>query len=239
MTPEETAAAVWLPVAEFGAKWMFDPATHARVAERGYDFGTLYAGGRGGVLGEVDADEVARQLTIFDHDQIRTNWERARSIKPTGEWVAEYADELVAAGRADLPDDEHSRRLAELTARVVDAADASDKPLFAGWRAVEPPADHAGAAAFQITLIREFRGCAHYNALAAHGIDGLTAVLIRTGPDFAAMLGHGAPYPEIDDDMRDRWTAAEVDTAAAHAAALEVLTADERTEYAALIGELL
>ncbi len=49
-------------------------------------------------------------------------------------------------GRDKLPDDVDAARLAELEAKVADAASPAGAPVFAGWRALAAPDDPKAAA---------------------------------------------------------------------------------------------
>ena len=58
MTPEEAERAIAGPVQRFGQRFMLDPTFYAPAIESGYQGYDFYVTGRGGVLGDVDADVV-------------------------------------------------------------------------------------------------------------------------------------------------------------------------------------
>lgn len=67
------------PIVDVGGGFMLDPATTARGEEFGLDFGGFYALGRGGVLGDADADIVASAFVFFNPTLVRVIWEGARA----------------------------------------------------------------------------------------------------------------------------------------------------------------
>ena len=98
------------------------------------------------------------------------------------------------------------RRRFELvgTANGIDEANGDAFSLFAAT-AAEPLADDAPAHAMQlVTILREYRGCAHLVAIRAVGLDTKTAHFF-TRPNDGAMFGW-APEdaPVIDDAVREK-----------------------------------
>ena len=69
----------------------------------------------------------------------------------------------------------------ELAEQVVDTAEESGLPLFAGWRA-EPRADGGVARMLQLVhVLREWRGAVHLVATTAAGLGPLEAILTNEG----------------------------------------------------------
>jgi hypothetical protein len=92
---------------------------------------------------------------------------------------------------------------------VNEAADPVGLALYSGFRGELLVDDVPGRAMQIISVLREFRGSAHLIALRASGVDARTAHFIKR-PNDGAMFGWPADFmPEISDDQRAAWDAAE------------------------------
>ncbi|MFF2083497.1 hypothetical protein ACFVVM_06955 [Nocardia sp. NPDC058176] len=234
-----TAAAVKQQVLELGGAFMLSREVRQFGADIGVPgFHGTYTRGRGGVLGEVDADVIVAAFGFFEPECVRTAWE---SVPLPADKAAEaYLNACREFGRRKLAAFEEADRLAELLGRVVAAASPVGVPLFAGWRAM-PVAEDGRAAVAQLThVLRELRGGLHLLAVTAQGLTPLQAVLIAgspvsDGPTHARLLGWNEPFEPTTDDQRARWTAAEAVTEALIAPSFEVLDADESAELVTLM----
>lgn len=242
MTPEECVHATKKRIGRVGGAFMLDGATFARGEEIGLKPFDFYYRGRGGVLGEVDADVVHATFFFFPPHLLRKGWERASEVMTAVQTVEEYTG--CAARWADTHlagnDDATLSRLAELLEAVADAAEPLAMPLFAGWRAQPRPT----APAFRVTLalhvLREHRGSAHTIAIAAEGLRPLEAIMAGPyGETNAKFFGWPEPYPVVDDDVRDRWNAAEALTDRLVTPAFAALPEADRVELAGLLGGLV
>ncbi|MEV0074936.1 hypothetical protein AB0H58_00865 [Nocardia neocaledoniensis] len=198
-----------------------------------------YTRGRGGVLGEVDADVVTAAFGFFEPGCVRAAWESVPV--PAAKAAEGYLEACHEFGRRRLAGFDDADRLAELLRRVVDNAPTPGLPLFAGWRAMPVPAD-GRAATLQLThVLRELRGGLHLLAILAHGLTPLQAILIAgspiaDGPTHARTLGWSEPFAPITDDQRARWAAAEATTDELIAPCFDALDAAERDELATLMA---
>ncbi|MFD4430450.1 hypothetical protein [Nocardia sp. NPDC058497] len=236
-----TATAVKQQVLELGGAFMLS----REVRDFGDTVGVpgfhgTYTRGRGGVLGDVDADVVSAAFGFFEPGCIRAAWESVPL--PAADAAAAYLAACHDFGRRKLAgfDEADAERLAELLARVVDAAPSAGLPLFAGWRAMPLPADGRAALVQVSHVLRELRGGLHFIAVTANGLTPLQAILIAgspmsDGPTHARLLGWSEPFEEVTDEMRARWDAAEALTDELIAPCFEVLDADERDELATLL----
>ncbi|MGI5219761.1 SCO6745 family protein [Nocardia sp. CA-290969] len=214
-------------IQELGGGFMFSREARTYAAETGIDeFFGPYTRGRGGVLGEVDADVVTAAFGFFPGHSVRTAWE---SVPMPAEKAAQrYAQACQEFGRRKLGAFEEAPRLAELLEAVAAAADPAGVPLFAGWRAMPLPAD-PGARVMQLAhVLRELRGGLHLLAVRASGITPLQAVLIsgsplNDGPGQARWYGWPEPFEEITDEVRAAWKQAEAVTDQLIAPAFAVL----------------
>ncbi|MFC4373518.1 hypothetical protein ACFO5K_05345 [Nocardia halotolerans] len=234
------AAAVKKQVLELGGAFMF-----SREAKQfGVDVGVPgfhgpYTRGRGGVLGEVDADVVTAAFGFFAPECIRAAWTSVQL--PAAEAATGYLAACHGFGQRTLADFDQADRLSELLHQVVAAAPSTAVPLFAGWRAMPLPSD-SRAAVLQLThVLRELRGGLHLLAVLTQGLTPLQAILIAgspiaDGPTHARRLGWSEPFEEITDDMRKRWTAAEELTDELMAPHFDVLDDTEAEELATLMA---
>ncbi|MFE6922280.1 hypothetical protein ACFVAV_14645 [Nocardia sp. NPDC057663] len=234
-----TATAVKQQVLELGGAFMFS----REVRDLGNTVGVpgfhgTYTRGRGGVLGDVDADVVSASFGFFEPEGIRAAWESVPL--PAADAAVAYLAACHDFGRRKLAAFDDAERLAHLLRRVVDAASSAGLPLFAGWRAMPLP-DDARAAVVQLShVLRELRGGLHFIAVTANGLTPLQAILIAgspmsDGPTHARMLGWSEPFEEVTEEMRTRWEAAEALTDELIAPCFEVLDAGERDELATLL----
>ncbi|WP_280367845.1 SCO6745 family protein [Nocardia wallacei] len=235
------AAAVKEQIQQVGGGFMFSREAKAFGAATGVDgFLGPYTRGRGGVLGEVDADVVAAAFGFFRPETVRAAWESVRM--PAAEAAVGYLTACQEFGRRKLADFDGAAPLAELLEAVADTADPAGVPLFAGWRALPRAADAPARALQLIHVLRELRGGLHLLAVRAQLLGPQAAVLIsgsprHSGPDQARLFGWPEPFPEITDDQRQRWAAAEALTEELIAPAFAVLDEKASDELVRLLNE--
>lgn len=237
MTPEQTARAVRPAVWELGAKFSECPVTLRRARLMGMSPWAFYVTGRGGALGDVRAETVASAIGFIAPDAVVDGWEAARRVAMPSEVAAINLAECCRWGVEHLGRCPKSGRLAELSQRVVHAADATGMPLFAAWRAMPVPDDACGArAAVFLHLLREYLNGAQLLAVTASGMSPLEAIL--AGPEGEqGALGHGwqPPYHPIGPLVRRQlWADAVTDRIASRAFA--TLTVPERLELVDLLA---
>ncbi|GAC1327422.1 MAG: hypothetical protein NVSMB13_13690 [Mycobacteriales bacterium] len=236
MTPEETVAAVAPPIQKIGGAFMQQRKNATIAAELGMHPWALYYCGRGGVLGDVDADVVTAAFVFMPAAMVRKAWDRGRSVRPVQEMARRYAEICQEWGRTRFAGFEGAGRLAELAERVVEAVDPAGLPLFAGWRAMPLPEDAPARACQAVHLLREHRGGVHAVAVLASGLSPLEAsVSITDGPGSPGFFGWPEPHPDPA-PLAERRAAAEARTDELVAPAYAVLSADERTELAELLA---
>jgi hypothetical protein len=239
LTAEETVKAVDHIVHDVGTVWMIHEDTRARGEEYGYPKGRpFYFAGRGGVLGDVDAGVVIAAMGWWEPGLVRLMWERGLAVATAREGARRYAEACARWADDHLAGFPHADRLAELAERVVDAAEESGLPLFAGWRA-QPRVEGGVARMLQLLhVLREWRGSVHVVGTTAAGLSPLEAILTNEGPDQARFFGWRDDLPNCD-DLADRHTEAEEITDRLVAVVYErALTPAERGELAELVGKL-
>mgnify|MGYP006273036481 FL=1 len=227
-------------VVDLGGAFMLDPSVLGPGKEAGYPGGfSYYVVGRGGVLGDVDANVVSSAFGFFEPSLVRSLWEAGVVVEGARAGADRYTQGCCDWGRRRLAPWTGAARTAELLTRVIDQADDSGLALFAGWRAQARPDDPIGRAYLLIHILRELRGGAHLVATLAGGITPLEAVLANPtghGTAQAERFGWKAPFPAVE-QLASAMTAAEATTNGLAARCLDVLTEHELDELVALVGE--
>jgi hypothetical protein len=185
-------------VGDVGGRWML----HAEVIGDCKTFGypsryAYYFAGRGGVLGDVDADVVGSAFAFFEPGLVRKMWTRGVAVEGARPAAARYGAACAEWGRSRLADFAAAGRVAEMIHHVVDTADSAGLALFAGWRAEPRPNDAAGLAYVMTHLLRELRGGVHIAAVVATGISPRDSVLTSHGVSGAQLFGWPEPFPEV------------------------------------------
>lgn len=217
---------------------MTDPLTRAAGKELGLRGRPLYFLGRGGALGDVDAEVVTAAFAFFPPELVAEHWHAARAVMTPQAGARAYALMCNEWGRRNLADRVGAERVLELLERVADRAEPFGLPLFVGWRALPRPADVPGRLAQVMNVLREHRGSVHAAAVAAMGIPPLAAIVAGShGAANARFFEWPEPYPDPD-PWRARWDAAEDLTAAAAGVPYDALDSTERVELVDLVRQL-
>lgn len=234
VTPEQAAHDTAAAISEIPAQFMLDLRTYERGTELGFEGVDFYIAGRGGALGDVDADVVTAAFVFFAPDVVRAAWERSADVMPRRRAVQEFMAIGHAWGREHLAPDDH---VAVLLGRVVDAASVAAAPLFAAFRRLpEPPDDDTAALVLhRLNALRELRMALHASALLTVGLSPVEAVAVRSAP-MAQVFGW-SDLPAVE-PLRDRWALAEARTDRMMGRHYRPLDHTERTELVARLGDL-
>jgi len=233
LTTEELVATVCPKIRDLGWAFFFAPETLAKGQELGLDGFRFYFIGRGGVLGDVEPLVVSSAFGYFNPTLIADMWTSAKEIVAPRVAARAFVEAGAEFGRAKLSGVAGLEAFVAAADAVNDAADPVGLPLYAGAKA-EPFADDAPARAMQLlAVLREFRGSTHLLAIRACGLDDKTAQFVKR-PQDAAMFGwtDADDFPEITDDDRAKWAAAEALTDQLVAPAYAVLDAAGRAALA-------
>lgn len=208
MGPLDVIRATARPIGDVGAAFYFTPATIGVAKERyGLDGFRNYFVGRGGVLGDVDADVVRSAFGYFEPGLLRHMWttglERIAPHSPRD--VARTFIECAAEfGRRRFEGLDGLAEFVDAATRVIAAVEGPALPLFAAVRAEPVPADPPAAAMHQAMVLRELRGSVHLLAVVAVGLPTPVAHAI-TRPGDTEMFGYAADAAEsVTDDDRAR-----------------------------------
>jgi len=224
------------PVGVLGGYWMLHPETMQPCRSAGYPHGfAYYVAGRGGVLGDVDADVISAAFGFFEPALVRKMWDAGVAVEGAANAAIRYGAACAQLGRARLAGFTDAPRLSALAAKVADGVDVNGLALFAGWRAQPRPTDAAGQAAFLMHVLRELRGSVHLLAVVATGLGARSAVFVSGGQELADRFGWAGPYDDLanankqsSEDLTD-----EILTRLYSA----VLNADEAAELAGLVAQ--
>lgn len=229
------------PVNDLGGRWLLHPATMQAGAAAGYaNPFAWYVAGRGGVLGDVDADVVGAAFGFFSPDAVRAMWTEGVAVEGARACADRYTAACAQWGRDHLAGADGLDVLTELGRRWADSVSACGLSLFAGWRAQPEPSDAEGRAALCLHVLRELRGSVHICATTAAGLSPLDALLTDPsgGAARAAMFGWPEPHPDVS-HLADARRVADTATDDVLAAQLDAaLTAAEQSDLVSVVTAL-
>jgi hypothetical protein len=236
LTADQATRAADPALHDLGTAFMLHPETPARGTTYGYpSSNAFYFAGRGGVLGEVDADVVTAAMGWFQPDLVAKMWGRGIAVAGARQAARHYAEACAEWGRDHLGRFPGADRLAALAERVVRSADVSGLSLFAGWRAMPLVDDGPGRAQQLVHVLREWRGSLHLAATTAVGLSPLEAILTNEGEAQARSFGWRDDLPDCR-QLKGRHDQAEQMTDALSAVVYQrALTPAERGEFADLV----
>jgi hypothetical protein len=188
-----TVQAVSGPINELGAGFYFTPETLQRGKDLGMKNGYCwYVIGRGGVLGDVDAEVVGSAFAYFEPKLMHKLWEQGRAAMGAREASRQYAECCRVWGRSAFAGVKEANVLADLAAKVIDRTSSAGMALFAGWKAEQlgETDDPAGRAAMAFNVLRELRGCANIVAILAVGLTPQEAHFTARGLNDFKLFGY-------------------------------------------------
>lgn len=239
LTAQETVRALAQPIGDVGGKFMLHPETIGSCKDFGYPNGfAYYVVGRGGVLGDVDADVISAAFGPFAPSLMRVMWEAGIGVEGAKAGAQRFSDACAAYGRSRHADATKLDRFIELAERVIAAVPISGHSLFVGWRVMPRPSDNAGHAYFLMHLLREWRGSAHILAVAASGLTPVEAILTRffetgDGVEAATKFGWQPPFADVGHLVPTRAAAEKLTDVLQESVYESALSPDERTEFVA------
>ena len=202
MDAEELVRAACPKVGDLGWAFYFTPETMAVGKSLGLGGLRFYFLGRGGVLGDVDAEAVASAFGYFSPSMVAKLWNSAKEIYPPREAARVYMNCCADLGRSHFGAVPDLAGFCAAAGAVNDAADPTGLALYAGIRA-QPLADDLPGRAMQlVTVLRELRGSAHLLAVRASGLDAKTAHCIHRPDDMAAFGWSAEEVPHVTDSER-------------------------------------
>ncbi|MDQ6698544.1 MAG: hypothetical protein M3Z46_13915 [Actinomycetota bacterium] len=238
MTPEESAARSAAAISGLASRFMLDPTTYTAATELGFQGMDFYACGRGGPLGDVNADVISAAFVFFNPEAIRAAWGNGGAVMAPLDAAQHWADAAHTWAEAHIPDDIDSSRLAELAGKMCGAADPAGAPLFAAWRALPEPADDRvkALALHRLNGLRELRNAMHGAGVLAAGLTPVQALMIRH-PQMAPLFGWQDPAPAVEAHQA-AWDVAEAATNRAFSRVFAALDEPERADFVRLANAL-
>ena len=209
MTPLELVRQACPIINDTGWAYYFTPETQAKGAELGLKGPMFYFAGRGGVLGDCDADVVAAAFGYFNPAVIRRAWESATAIRPAREIGRAHFECCADLGRQKLGGVANLAAFVEAADAVNRAADPDGLALYAAFKAEPLASDLPGRAMQLVAVLREFRGSAHLIAVRARGLTSKQAHFSKRPNDVAMFGWTPEDAPVLDDDVANRMKAAE------------------------------
>jgi hypothetical protein len=241
MDAHTAATAIGPPLGTVGAAFYFSPEAAARAEGIGLDVVSLYAAGRGGVLGDRTPAEVDETFFFFKAGLIAGVVEAARTKAGPVDILRAHlgsADDFAAATYGTV-DPDVLATFDAAASRVVDALPTGRWPLVDGYRAQPAPVGPEASAYRRAVLLRELRGGIHRDAVEAAGLSAAVACQFDRGDDYYRLHGFGDAdrVPETPATLAARVDAEE----ATDAAVAERLAVLDEAELAALVtaSELL
>jgi hypothetical protein len=209
MTPLELVRQACPIINDTGWAYYFTPETQAKGAELGLKGPMFYFAGRGGVLGDCDADVVTAAFGYFNPAVIRRAWESATAIRPAREIGRAHFECCADLGRQKLGGVANLAAFVEAADAVNRAAEPDGLALYAAFKAEPLASDLAGRAMQLVAILREFRGSAHLIAVRASGLTTKQAHFSKRPNDVAMFGWTPEDAPVLNDDVAERMKAAE------------------------------
>jgi hypothetical protein len=224
---------------ELGAEFYFTPETLQRGKDLGMKNGYCwYVIGRGGVLGDVDAEVIGSAFAYFEPKLMQKLWGQGLAAMGAREASREYAECCRSWGRSAFAEVKEAGAFADLATKVIEGTSSAGMALFAGWKA-EPLGeidDPAGRAAMAFNVLRELRGCANLIAVISVGMTPAEAHFTSRGMGDFKLFGFTEDQaPKARKALRAK---AERITDQIEARAYELLTDKEQARFVACVKKL-
>ena len=186
-----------VPIHHIGTAIYLSPDVFGWAAGWGWPTAfAFYFSGRGGVLGDVDANVVCSAFGWFEPAMVKTLFEEGAAVAGAHAAAQRMAEAHALWGQKHLADVKGLDQIVSVTETLVDGLEASGLPLFTGWRAAPRADDAAGRAAQLMQILREWRGGLHLVATTAVGLTPLEAILTNEGPGQAKFFGWPEPFAD-------------------------------------------
>jgi hypothetical protein len=201
-TDQEAALAVVkttsVPIHDIGTAAYLSPDIAGWAAEWGWaNPFAFYFAGRGGMLGDVDADVVTSALGWFEPSAVQAMYTEGIGVAGAPGAAARMAEAHAKWGEKYYGDVDGLDEIVATTEELVGGLEGSAIPLFVGWRNATSAESPSGRAAQLMQILREWRGGIHLVATTAVGLSPLEAILTNEGPGQAKFFGWSEPFPDV------------------------------------------
>ncbi len=194
-------------IAHIGSAFYFIPETVEVGKAHGLGGFRFYFLGRGGVLGDVDADVVRSAFGYFQPGLVRKLWDSSVAVMAPRDGARLYLSCAYDLGRRKFADVSGLDAFVDASTTVIQSVEGASLPLFVAMRAEPVPTDAPAAAMHQAIVLRELRGSVHLLAHTAVGLNTSRAHSIRR-PNDTAFFGYEVA-PDFADADRELWDRAE------------------------------
>ena len=192
-----TVRATSEPIHDIGTAIYLSPDVFGWAAEWGWTNPfAFYFAGRGGMLGEVNADIVRSATGWFEPNAVKAMFEEGTAVAGATAAAARMAEAHSKWGDKHYAAVPGLDEIVAVIEQLVDGLEGSSIPLFVGWRDAERSGSTAGRAAQLMQILREWRGGLHLVATTAAGLSPLEAILTNEGPGQARFFGWSEPFPD-------------------------------------------
>ncbi|MGD0853136.1 MAG: hypothetical protein ABSA07_07255 [Acidimicrobiales bacterium] len=234
MNSTELADVTADPIQMLGMSFYFDPVTRARGKENGLNSFEYYGLGRGGTLGDVDADVIVEAFTFFHPRVLERMWTQAKEKADPAATAADYVQSAYAFADRTFGaiDEQVLRDFAAAAHKVAAAVERGHHQLVDGYKQYEVPTNPVHAAYLGCILMRELRGCVHIDAVNEVGLSALEACYLQ---DPAIFTMHGYvedETPTVTPETEAKKVRAEELTSSLMAGCFSVLSDVERQHLA-------
>ncbi|MGI9163889.1 MAG: helix-turn-helix domain-containing protein [Mycobacterium sp.] len=215
MNAAELAQSIAEPLGAVGATYYFDAGTIERGTAIGLDVLSFYALGRGGVLGDVPAEEVDDVFFFFRRGAIAELYGKGRAVGSAEVGAAAHLEAADAYARRTFGGVPVTtlRAFNDAAAALTATAPTGQWPIFDGYRDRGLTGDPVADAYRNAILLRELRGGVHTDAVKDAGLTPAEACATDHGGANFALHGFGdADRPEMTAELDARRAAAEADT---------------------------
>jgi hypothetical protein len=201
----ETAPAIYT----LGSAYYFVPPTLEAGKEAGLDGFRFYFLGRGGVLGDVEAQVIASAFGYFEPGLLKNMWDSGREVMAPREAARLHLRCAHDYGRAHFSQVGELDDFCAAAEAVIEATDPAGLTLYAGYTAEPLPDDLPARAMHLVVVLRELRGSAHLLAVVASGLTPKVAHYIKRPGEFSLFGWSEGDEPTVTDDDRGAMLAAE------------------------------
>jgi len=234
-----TVRATSEPIHDIGTAIYLSPDVFGWAAEWGWTNPfAFYFAGRGGMLGEVNADVVRSATGWFEPNAVKAMFEEGTAVAGATVAAARMAEAHSKWGRKHYAEVPNLEGIVALTQEVVDGLEGSGIPLFVGWRDADRCESAPGRAAQLMQILREWRGGLHLVATTAAGLSPLEAILTNEGPGQAKLFGWSEPFPDCAGIKAKHDEAEEMTDELCTSGLLKAIAPDRFSEFERGVGAL-
>ncbi|HEY1651732.1 MAG TPA: hypothetical protein VGG09_07595 [Acidimicrobiales bacterium] len=241
-TTEEQAAlaavrSTSVPIHDIGTSIYLSPDVMGWAGEWGWSNPfAFYFAGRGGMLGDVNADVVTSAFGWFNSDAVSAMYNEGIGVAGARGAAERMAEAHSKWGDKYFGGVDGLEDAVAVSEELVGGLEGSAIPLFVGWREAPRSDTPGGRAAQLMQMLREWRGGLHLVATTAAGLSPLEAILTNEGEGQAKFFGWSEPFPDIA-SVKAKHDEAEAITDRLCAATLaQALPADKLPAFETAVG---